>query len=230
MKKLFAILLALALCLAVTACGKTEEAPAGTDVTVTIVDMGLPVVPAETVSVTDQDSDGTLTIYDALACAHAQYSSGGAAAFAAEETEYGLSMTRLWGIENGGSYGYYLNHASPMSLLDPVSAGDTVTAYSYSDLENWSDVYAWFEGSCGDGTAELTLYAQQFDENWNPVTAPVAGAEIFVNDSPTGLVTDDAGRVSVPFTDADATGHNGRILITAASDEMVLVTPVFRAK
>ena len=70
------------------------------------------------VTVTDIDGDGALTINDALCAAHESYFKGGAAAgYASEMSDYGLMLTKLWGIENGGSYGYYVH--------ETVCSGDT---------------------------------------------------------------------------------------------------------
>lgn len=49
---------------------------------------------------------------------------------------------KLWGTENGGSYGYYVNNVSTWSLTDPVDEGDYVNAFVYTDLTTWFDTYA----------------------------------------------------------------------------------------
>lgn len=43
--------------------------------------------------------------------------------YATDTGDYGLYITKLWGTENGGSYGYCLNNAACMSLTDPVVQG-----------------------------------------------------------------------------------------------------------
>ena len=225
MKKIIAVcaalVLALSMCLAVSA-----EAADGVTVYVTIADgTGAVVMAHEAVAVTDADGDGAVTINDALTCAHdAKYEGGAAAGYGSAETEYGLSMTKLWGVENGGSYGYYVNNMSAMSLQDPVADGDTVVAYAYSDLTAWSDMYCWFEPAAVElkqgESVELTLNGAGFDADWNPVTTPVAGAELTVDGAKTGLTTDADGKVV--YT-AD---KSGTLTISAVSGTQVLVPPV----
>ena len=87
----------------------------------------------EKITVKDIDNDGALTINDALYCAHeAKYTGGAAAGYGSEKTQWGLSMTKLWGAENGGSYGYMLNNASATGLNNAVKDGDQVSAYVYT--------------------------------------------------------------------------------------------------
>lgn len=219
MKKLISLLTALLLTCSI--------ALAGEPVTVYVSisdDTGALVLPCAAVLTVDVDGDGALTIFDALKCAHAVHHPEGSAAFNADETEFGLSMFMLWGVENGGAYGYYLNDASAWSLLDPVKAGDHVKAYAFTDLENLTDTYAFFDQvqvQCAPGSeVVLTLSAAAFDENWNPVTVPVADASITVNGEPSAFTTDANGRVALLLPDA------GEYVISAVSDSMTLVTPV----
>ncbi|MBP5657968.1 MAG: hypothetical protein J6X52_05545, partial [Clostridia bacterium] len=68
------------------------------------------VLAREAVTLTDADNDGALTINDALYLAHeAKFEGGAAAGYASSTGDYGLSLTKLWGVENGGSYGYFVN-------------------------------------------------------------------------------------------------------------------------
>ena len=60
----------------------------------------------EPVEVTDYNSDGKLTLDDAFYAAHEQYYEGGAAAGYAASG--GAWLTKLWGIANGGNFGYYV--------------------------------------------------------------------------------------------------------------------------
>ena len=137
---------------------------------------------------------------------------------------YGLSITKLWGEENGGSYGYYLNDVSAYSLLDPVADGDYLNAFVYTDLEAWSDLYCTFgyREVVADAGAniKLTLNMMTFDENWNPVSLPVEGAILTIDGEDSDYVTDAEGNVQ--FT-LDAAGDH---LISARSDSAILVPPV----
>lgn len=220
MKKILATLLALAMLVSLTAFA--EEAPA---VYVSISDdAGALVLAYAPVALTDVDGDGALTICDALMAAHAAYHPDGADAFLAEDTEWGLSMYKLWGVENGGSYGYYLNDASAWSLVDPIQAGDHVKAYVYTDLVAWSDTYAYFTAPVAaaavNAEVALSLSANGYDEAWNPVTLPVAGAVITVNGEKTEVVTDENGAAVLTFAEA------GVYTISAVSETMTLVPPV----
>lgn len=176
----------------------------------------------ESVPLTDADGDGSLTVNDALISAHDIAFEGGAAAgYGSKQTEYGLSMTKLWGIENGGSYGYYVNNASAMSLADPVKAGDHIVAYVYTDTKNFSDKYSYFDvTSSSSSEVALTLNCSGYDENWAPVTSPVEGAVITVDGVKTDVKTGADGKATVSVT------GEGRHVISAVSDSATLVPPV----
>jgi len=220
MKKLLALLICLLL-----ACPALAEAPASQEVFVSITDgEGALVLAYFPVTVTDADGDGVLTICDALIAAHAAYYPDGAEGFSVVPSQYGLSMMKLWGVENGGSYGYCLNDASAWSLADPVAAGDHVKAYAYTDLVAWSDAYSFFAAPAAEAVVgaqvPLTLSAAGYDEAWNPITLPVAGAVITVNGVETETVTDEAGQAAVSFAEP------GVYVVSAVSDAMTLVAPV----
>ena len=190
---------------------------------VTIADAeGALAVVEEPVSVTDADEDGQLTINDALILAHEEFYEGGAAeGYAAVTSDYGLSVAKLWGAENGGSYGYYVNGASAWSLVDPLSDGDYLDAYVYTDLEAWSDMYTCFDTRVfADTSVALTLTGAGFDENWNPVSVPVVGAEITVDGEGTGVFTDENGQAVVTLEKKE-----GRTVISAVSDTATIVPP-----
>lgn len=220
MKKILSTLLTLAMLLSLTVFA--EEAPT---VYVSITtDTGALVLAYAPVTLTDADGDGALTICDALMTAHTAYHPDGAAAFLAEDTEWGKSMYRLWGVENGGSYGYCINDASAMSLVDPVKAGDHVKAYAFTDLTNFSDTYSYFTAPVAaaavNAEVPLTLSANGYDEAWNPVTLPVAGAVITVNGEKTEVVTDESGNAVLTFA------ASGVYTVSAVSETMTLVPPV----
>lgn len=196
-----------------------------TTVYVTISDgEGKLVLSHAAVSVTDVDEDNQLTIHDTLYCAHEQYYTGGAqAGYKAEESAWGLSLMKLWGVENGGSYSYYLNNASPMGLTDPVAAGNTVKAFVYTDTTAFSDTFSYFDQDAialeEAGNVTLTLQSSGFDpETFAPVVAPVAGAKILVDGQDSGVVTDAEGKCTVAVTKS--------CVISATSDTLTLVPPV----
>lgn len=218
MKKLVLVLLALMMVASVCCAEETKVFVSVTD------GEGKLVMAYEEIAVTDADGDGMLTINDALIAAHIAKHEGGAEGYGAVSSEYGLSMAKLWGVENGGSYGYYLNNASAWSLVDAVQPGDHVKAYVITDMTAWSDTYCYFDMNAAEAQADtemvLTLSAAGYDANWNPVTLPVAGAVITVNGEKTEWVTDENGTVNVKFAE------EGVYVVSAVSDTQVLVAPV----
>ncbi|MDY3287352.1 MAG: S-layer homology domain-containing protein [Eubacteriales bacterium] len=229
-RKFLAMLLVLALCLVPTAMAADEllVMPISANsarVFVTIADAGSFVLVEHPVIVSDVDGDGVLTICDALAAVHDDAFEGGAkAGFAYAETEYGLSLTKLWGVENGGSYGYYINDASAFSLGDEIHADDRIYAYTYADLTAWSDAYTYFDTAAASVEAgsdlTLTLTVLGYDADWNLVASPFEGAVITVNGEATDVVTDKDGRAVLTFADADS------FVVSAASETSVIVPPV----
>ncbi len=182
----------------------------------------------EPVEVTDYNSDGKLTIDDALYAAHEQYYEGGAeAGYGTEYGQYGLSITKLWGAENGSGFGYYVNNVSAYSLTDKMEDGDYLTAFVYTDTLNYSDTYCYFDKNTVSAKAgeevTLTLSAAGYDDQWNPITVPAENAEITVNGVKTGLKTDKEGKVTLKLDTA------GALVISAVSEDTVLVPPVCRA-
>ena len=221
MKKFLSILLAMLMLLSGIAFAETAD----NIVYVSISDdTGALVLAYAPVPLTDADADGALTICDALVAAHVACHADGAAAFAAVNSEWGLSMAKLWGVENGGSYGYMLNDASPMSLLDEVKPGDHVKAYAYTDLTAWSDTYSYFTAPVAavavNAEVALSLSSNGYDANWAPVTLPVAGAVITVNGEKTEVATDESGNAVLTFAEA------GVYTLSAVSESMTLVPPV----
>lgn len=229
MKKKIICASALALTLSALSVSALPTAAADSiNVYVTISDSeGKLVLAEEKTAVSDTDGDGKFTINDALYTAHEKKYKGGAKeGYSAVESQYGLSMEKLWGVENGGSYGYYVNNESALALLDEIKEGDKVNAYVITDLEGWSDKYCWFETDAketaiGDEIAVTLLYAG-YDENWSPVTSPVENAVITLNGEKTSFKTDSEGKAVVKLD------KSGDILISASSEELILVPPVLK--
>ena len=199
----------------------------GVEATVTIANGQ--VVSHGSVTVTDADGDGVISIADAIYAAHeANFDGGAAAGFKAEDSQWGISMVKLWGVENGGSYGYQINNSNPMSLADPIKDGDYIYAYVYTDTVGFSDTYTFFESTeleANEGQQiTLTLSAAGYDANWAPVTLPVEGATITVNGEKTDFVTDAEGKVTVKFDKA------GSYTLSAVSETMTLIPPVCNAE
>ncbi len=227
MKKLFGILLVLALLTGLLATAALA-APAEGTVYVTIALGGEIVTGADgakvanaPVKVTDLDGDGVFTVDEVLTAAHeACYPGGAAAGYASSETDWGLAIDMLWG-DTSYAFGYYVNDAMAWGLSDPVEDGGSVKAYVFADSEFYSDVYSYFDKASAEGSSvTLTLYAGTFDENWNVVFAPAAGAELTVDGVRTGVVTDAEGKATVTFD------KPGSYLVSAVSDETIYVPAV----
>lgn len=226
MKKILSLTLILSLLvslLATTALVNAESEPLPI-VYVTISDGNSLVVCYQATEVRDTDDDGVLSVNDVLYCVHEQRYTGGAeAGYGSVSSDYGLMLTKLWGIENGGSYGYYVNNTAAMSLGDEVKEGDHVYAYVYTDLTTWSDTYCWFDTISSNATVgdslTLTLSCYTYDENFNAIVTPVKGATITINGESTEYKTDDNGKATIVI---DKTGE---LTIGATSDTQILVPP-----
>ena len=170
----------------------------------------------------DEDKDGKWTINDALIAVHNEKCKNG---FATEEGAYGLAITKLWGIENGGSYGYYNNNNMCMGLAEELSETepDHLYAFVYSDAENCSDVYSFFDQyeitGKPKGKTTLTLKYITFDESFNPVEVPLADAVITYDGKDTSFKTDENGVAEIEFSSVNT-------VISAKKDGLTLIPPV----
>ncbi|MBQ3843176.1 MAG: hypothetical protein II820_10875 [Ruminiclostridium sp.] len=206
---------------------------ASADLFVTISDdNGKLVLAQQPVDYADKDGDGVVTVNDALISAHDKYYDGGSkAGYGSAEGDHCLMITKLWGIENGGSCGCYINIYSAMSLADPLIDGDKITAFVYTDNESHSDTFCYFNGFADQaaimvvaapGTPfELKLLSSLLNDKGAPITVPVAGAEITLNGEKTGIITDDDGKAEIAFPE-----NEGSYIVSAVSDTMTLVPPV----
>ncbi len=226
MKRIFSLCLAAVLAFGVFVFTACESEPKGPVAYVSIADEnGEVVLVAQATALTDTDADGKITICDILTTAHDEnYEGGASAGFRAEETQWGLSMMKLWGVENGGSYGYRVNNASAMGLADEVKEGDHVYAYIYTDTVGFSDTYSFFDAVTvsakkGDSVT-LTLMQAGYDENWNPLNTATEGAVIYINGKASEMKTDANGKVTVTLD------KKGEYVITAEKDGVNLVSPV----
>ncbi len=184
-------------------------------------------VAYEKVKATDRNGDGSVTVDEVLYAAHeAEFTGGADAGYASAEGTYGTYITRLWGVENGGSYGYYRNHAACMSLDDVCEDGDLIVAFVYSDTQTYSDAYCYFETDVkkiynGDEVT-LTLNQVGFDENYNTVVSPLADAAITIDGKETEYKTDANGQVTL---EADATGI---FIVSATVEGKTIVPPAYQ--
>ena len=224
MKRILSITLTLVLLLGLC-CSVAFAADEDVSVLVTIANKdGKLVLVQEEIAVKDIDSDGQLTINDALYCAHeAKFDGGAAAGYLSEMTEYGLSLKKLWGTDNGTGYGYYVNNTGAMSLSDKVFDGSSIVAFIYTDTTNWSDTFSYFDKDSVTMKAgtdiTLTLKSVGFDASYNTVISPVANANITLNGKAVDTKTDADGKVTLKFAEA------GTYVVSASSDSMTLVPP-----
>ena len=226
MKKLISISVALIMLFGIwgiSAFAEGTEASAKVYVTISNGE-GKLVLTQEEITVTDRNDDGSLTIDEALFATHeAKYEGGAAAGYGSAYTEYGLSLTKLWG-DTSGSFGYYVNNKSSLSLADEVKDGDYITAFIYTDTTAYSDKYSFFDKNTLTVTADeeitLTLSAAGYDASYNPITVPVKDATITLNGEATEYNTDEKGKVTMKLSKA------GTYVISATSTTDTLVPPV----
>lgn len=220
-KRIISALLVMLMCISIMAfagCGKKTET---VKVYVTLADAGELAGAYKEVEAEDADGDGIISISDAIACGNKAVS-GKNDGYAAEKSDYGIAITKLLGVENGGSYGCYVNNTFVNSLADAVKEGDYIYAYSYKDLTAWSDAYSYFDQTTAKTDGELTLKLSYiaFDESYNPVVTPAAGAVITVDGEATDVVTGEDGTAVITVEGA------GEHIVSAVSDTMTLVPPV----
>ncbi len=192
-----------------------ETTPAAdAKVYVTISNAGrLALVDGE-VTVTDINADGVLTYDEALQAAHIAYCAGG---YEATEGSYGLFVTKLWGVANGGSYLFFKNgvalEEAVNSANSSVSAGDRLYAAVLKDAAHYSDIQALFDKDRLTATAgeafTLTLTGM-----------PYGGGKTAVSDVQLGVWKDGA------FTaiDGAVTDENGQASITLSKNGDYIIT------
>ncbi len=228
MKKLISVVLLFLMimgCISTTAFAEESSAT----VYVSIANKGQLVAAQAKVTVTDIDGDKALTVNDALYAAHEAVYQGGAKEGYSYYThkDYGLSIAKLWG-DTSGNFGYYINNKSCWSLGDTVKNGDYLNAFIYSDSKYYSDKYCFFDNytltADVNSDFELTLSGAGYDANWNPVTLPVANAEITVDGKATGVKTDKNGKATIKISDS------GEHIISAVSASETLVPPVCKVE
>ncbi|MBQ9227687.1 MAG: N-acetylmuramoyl-L-alanine amidase family protein [Eubacterium sp.] len=124
--------------------------------------------------------------------------------------QYGYPMFKSVFGESTNALGYRVNGGMPSSPNEAISNGDIVEFYFYQDDYFYSDKYTFFDkreaGTVPGGTVTLTLNVEDYDEDWNPVTVPVA--DMLVTDewgNELG-VTDENGQVTLSY---DAVGTYG---------------------
>ena len=147
------------------------------------------------------------------------YDGGAAAGYATEVGEYGLGLTKVWG-DTSGKFGYQMNGGA-ISVWGPTQAvkgGDYIDLCVYENYYPATESYAKFdvyEKNVNGDTAELTLYESYYGENWETLFKPCENADILVNGTATGIVTDANGNCTLSFDE------NGEYLVSAKKTKSV---------
>lgn len=171
----------------------------------------------------DADGDGKITINDALILVHDEkYNGGSEKGYASEQTQYGLSLTKLWGSDD--PCGYYLNNEAVMTSLEQeIKAGDHIYAFVYQDAY-FSDLYTFFD-KCEVQTEKgedvtLTLKYYSYAADWSLVSNALSGAVITVDGKETAYTTDENGNVTFKI---DKKGEH--IISAKVKDGSVVAVP-----
>ena len=157
MKKFTALLMALIMMTGCTSAAFAADNSA--DVYVSIANKGELVVAYEQISVSDEDSDGKITINDTLIAAHDEFYKDGTSGYESKVVPPydGLSLTKLWGNTNSGSFGYYVNDASAWSLSDEVKNGSFLAETNGDEHNLIPDEESWIEDAKSDMEEYLEL-------------------------------------------------------------------------
>ena len=227
MKRILAIIVASLLCItSLFSLSVFAEEDAKVNVKVSVTTKNAIKAGLVDVAVGDEDGDGAITISDALYITHKLYCVDGVSGYAAEESEWGLSLVKLWGDESG-NFGYYLNHKPAMSLADTIKEGDVVSACIYTGTYPNLESYTYFDKNNvtvnEDESVTLTLMKITYDENFNAVSTPVANAKLTVGEVAwKDYKTDENGKVTFdPEWTAEMT-------VSAKTDDESIIMPVCR--
>ena len=227
MKRILAIIVASLLCLtSLFSLSVFAEEDAKVNVKVSVTTKNAIKAGLVDVAVGDEDGDGAITISDALYITHKLYCVDGVSGYAAEESEWGISLVKLWGDESG-NFGYYLNHKPAMSLADTIKEGDVVSACIYTGTYPNLESYTYFDKNNvtvnEDESVTLTLMKITYDENFNAVSAPVANAKLTVGEVAwKDYKTDENGKVTF------APEWTAEMTVSAKTDDESIIMPVCR--
>lgn len=216
MKKIVSSVIVIVMLLSVIGMfASCEKTPAGPSARVTVYDGAGIVVVDEKVAIEEGKSDDLNSVFKAISEKYGKK-------YETATGDYGAYITCFWDIANGGAYGYYVNDRMSMGLADKVKDGDHVYVFVYSDATFYSDTYSFFdkyELTVKKGeTVTLTLSYIGYDESWNPVALPLAGATVTVGGVAVNAKTDADGKITFTATKSG--------VVSATSDTMTLVPPV----
>ena len=169
------------------------------DVYVTISNAGRLALAHETVTVKDLNGDEKLSYDEAMEATHEAYCKGGYEA--APIGDY-YSVSKLWGVANGGSYMFYRNDIMTSAVnAEFVDAGDELAAAVMKDVEKYTDRYTYFtEKTKTVAAGEAFTLTMLGDNWWTPVIPEGVEVGIWEDGSFTpisGAVTDAEGKVTL---------------------------------
>ncbi|MBR1970713.1 MAG: S-layer homology domain-containing protein [Clostridia bacterium] len=191
------------------------------------------------ITVTDINTDGKLTVDEALYAAHEEHYEGGAEeGYSTFYGAYGLSLSVLWGKGTKGetaAAGYYLNNESCWSMEDVVKDGDYLTAFNYYDTTYWSDAYSYFSENDIEvekgKSVTLQLNSLGYDSNYSLVVSPCSDAKVVFlgsnNSSMKTQITDKSGNVKISFKNNSAIGS---YYVMAYKEDSSIVPAISRIK
>lgn len=157
----------------------------------------------EEIKITDTDGDGKLTVSDALFRAHENnYEGGAAAGYRTEKIDGITRISMLWGDESG-AYGLRVNDLICPGVMAPVTEGEHIYAYVYTDKDTLTDSYCFFDTNVATvtkyGKVTLLLTSSETTPDGDVSDIKRSFATITVNGKETEYKTDEEGSVTVRF-------------------------------
>lgn len=207
--------------------GDEETKPADpVDITVTVNNRGIlakakdgSAMAYKEVHVTDADGDGHITVDDALVATHDAYYTDGKNGYETYTSpEYGMSVTKLWGVSTYNTL-FFVNGKGISTGVgdDDVKSGDSLYASVNADNTNYADWYTCFDETgktvCQD--EEITINLKGFQGMSGGTAANVAGVKVGIwkdgkFQQKGDAVTDSDGNAKVSFSEA------GTYVVTAS--------------
>lgn len=170
--------------------GDEETKPADpVDITVTVNNRGIlakakdgSAMAYKEVHVTDADGDGHITVDDALVATHDAYYTDGKNGYETSTShEYGMSVTKLWGVSTNNTL-FFVNGKGISTGVgdDDVKSGDSLYASVNADNKYYADWYTYFNKSSIEvcPSEQLTLSLKGFQGMSGGDAKAVPGVEI----------------------------------------------------
>lgn len=214
MKKFCSVLLCTALLAAMLCVNVFGLSPGSPSATVTVIDEnGEILLSRETIG-----SDSTML--NLLSSLHFKAYPEGEEGFAYEETENGITVTKIWGKEN-----CKFSVFNEGELITDLKTDATDFSHIYIILgENAPEYfYAYFKPFNYTAKAGVNkiikLYIKEYDENGKLTEKALAGANITINGEATEIFTDEYGYAELNIE------KTGRYVISATHDSFNIIPP-----